>query len=93
MPAHAVQCGAKGCVTWSPSPVRNYRDYLDTDFDLAFAQWIWGVNRGVLLPPGLDEQWLLSVAHTEADIAFALEVFTDFLDVLADQSRVADGRA
>jgi glutamate-1-semialdehyde 2,1-aminomutase len=90
MPAHAVQCGAKGCVTWSRTPVRNYRDYLATDFDLAFAQWIWGVNRGVLLPPGLDEQWLLSVAHTEADIARALDVLTGFLDALEDPSRVED---
>ena len=88
MPAHAVQCGAKGCITWSPAPVRNYRDYLATDFDLAFAQWIWGVNRGLLLPPGLDEQWLLSVAHADADIAFALDVFTRFLDALADPSSV-----
>ena len=56
--------GAKGCITWSPTPVRNYRDYKATDFDLAFAQWIHGINRGVLLPPGLDEQWLISVhAH------------------------------
>ncbi len=84
MPAHVVQCGAKGCVTWSSSPVRNYRDYLATDFDLAFAQWIWGVNRGVLLPPGLDEQWLLSVAHSEADLARALQVFTEFLDAVGD---------
>jgi glutamate-1-semialdehyde 2,1-aminomutase len=79
MPAHAVQCGAKGCVTWSQTPIRNFRDYLATDFDLAFAQWIYGVNRGVLLPPGLDEQWLLSVVHSEADIARALEVLGDFL--------------
>ena len=84
MPAHVVQCGAKGCVTWSSAPVRNYRDYLTTDFDLAFAQWIWGVNRGVLLPPGLDDQWLLSVAHSEADLARALQVFTEFLDAVAD---------
>jgi glutamate-1-semialdehyde 2,1-aminomutase len=90
MPAHTVQCGAKGCITWSRSPVRNYRDYLATDFDLAFAQWIWGVNRGVLLPPGLDEQWLLSVAHTEDDIARALDVLTSFLDALDDPSRVED---
>ena len=48
-------------------PVRNYRDYKATDFDLAFAQWIHGINRGVLLPPGLDEQWLISVMHDEAD--------------------------
>ena len=83
-PAHAVQCGAKGCVTWSRTPIRNFRDYLATDFDLAFAQWIYGVNRGVLLPPGLDEQWLLSVAHTEDDIARALEVLSGFLEALAE---------
>jgi glutamate-1-semialdehyde 2,1-aminomutase len=84
MPAHVVQCGAKGCVTWGTTPVRNYRDYLATDFELAFAQWIWGVNRGVLLPPGLDEQWLLSVAHTDDDLAHAKNVLTSFLDALMD---------
>ena len=88
MPAHAVQCGAKGCVTWSTAPIRNYRDYQATNFDLAFAQWIWGVNRGILLPPGLDEQWLLSVAHTDADVQAALDVFTEFLDVVADPTRI-----
>ncbi|HYM25657.1 MAG TPA: aspartate aminotransferase family protein [Vicinamibacterales bacterium] len=84
MPAHVVQCGAKACVTWASAPIRNYRDYLATDFDLAFAQWIWGVNRGLLLPPGLDEQWLMSVAHGEDDLAFALGVFTGFLDALRE---------
>ena len=83
LPAHAVQCGAKGCVTWSVEPVRNYRDYLATDMDLAFAQWIWGINRGVLLPPGLDEQWLLSVAHTRADLERALDVLHSFADAVA----------
>jgi glutamate-1-semialdehyde 2,1-aminomutase len=82
IPAHVVQCGAKGCVTWSTSPVCNYRDYLATDFDLAFAQWIWGINRGVLLPPGLDEQWLVSVAHTDADLTLALDVFVGFLEAI-----------
>jgi len=91
MPAHVTQFGAKGCVTWTVSPVRNFRDYMETDFDLAFAQWIWGVNRGVLLPPGLDEQWLLSVAHSEADLAVALEVLTGFLDAVVDPSRIDDG--
>ena len=54
LPAHTVQFGAKGCVTWAPEHIRNYRDYKATDFDLAFAQWIHGINRGILLPPGLD---------------------------------------
>ena len=85
MPAHTVQCGAKGCVTWSPTPVRNYRDYLATDFDLAFAQWIWGVNRGVLLPPGLDEQWLICSAHSDADLDLAIGVLTEFLDAVGER--------
>ena len=82
LPAHTVQLGAKGCVTYSTTPVRNYRDYKATDFDLAFASWIWGINRGILLPPGLDEQWLVSVMHTDDDVAFAVEVFGSFVDAL-----------
>ncbi|MET0146602.1 MAG: aspartate aminotransferase family protein [Ilumatobacteraceae bacterium] len=82
LPAHTVRFGAKGCVTWSTTPVRNYRDYKATDFDLAFAQWIHGINRGILLPPGLDEQWLISVMHDEADATRYAEVFAEFADEL-----------
>ncbi len=79
LPAHTVQFGAKGCVTWAPEPIHNYRDYKATDFDLAFAQWMHGINRGVLLPPGLDEQWLISVLHTDADALHYAEVFAEFV--------------
>ena len=82
IPAHTVQFGAKGCITWSTQPVRNYRDYKATDFDLAFAQWIHGINRGVLLPPGLDEQWLISVMHDEEDAMRYANVFQEFVDEL-----------
>ena len=78
LPAHTVRFGAKGCITWSPTPVRNYRDYKATDFDLAFAQWIHGINRGVLLPPGLDEQWLISVMHSAAEATRYADVFAEF---------------
>ena len=82
LPAHSIQFGAKGCVTWAAEPIRNYRDYKATDFDLAFAQWIHGINRGILLPPGLDEQWLISIMHTEADALVYAEVFADFVEQL-----------
>jgi len=82
IPAHTVRFGAKGCVTWSETPVRNYRDYAATDFDLAFAQWIHGINRGVLLPPGLDEQWLISVMHDDTAAMMYADVFRDFVDEL-----------
>jgi glutamate-1-semialdehyde 2,1-aminomutase len=79
IPAHTVEFGAKGCITWSRKRVRNYRDYKATDFDLAFAQWIHGINRGVLLPPGLDEQWLISVMHDDADTMMYADVFREFV--------------
>src|SRR4249919_3093122 len=82
IPAHTVQFGAKGCITWSTTPVRNYRDYKATNMELAFAQWIHGINRGVLLPPGLDEQWLISVMHDEADAMKYTAVFAEFVDEL-----------
>jgi glutamate-1-semialdehyde 2,1-aminomutase len=84
LPAHTVAFGAKGCVTWAEVPIRDYRDYKATDFDLAFAQWIHGINRGVLLPPGLDEQWLISVMHTDADAMHYANVFAEFVtDLMA----------
>jgi glutamate-1-semialdehyde 2,1-aminomutase len=82
LPAHTVQFGAKGCVTWAEEPIQNYRDYKATDFDLAFAQWLHGINRGVLLPPGLDEQWLISVLHSESDAMRYADVFQEFVDEL-----------
>lgn len=78
LPAHTVRFGAKGCITWSTTAVRNYRDYKATDFDLAFAQWIHGINRGVLLPPGLDEQWLISVMHDDDAAMKYASVFDEF---------------
>jgi len=82
LPAHVVKFGAKGCVTWAEKQIRNYRDYKATDFDLAFAQWIHGINRGVLLPPGLDEQWLISIMHTDADALHYADVFDTFVQEL-----------
>jgi glutamate-1-semialdehyde 2,1-aminomutase len=84
LPAHTVRFGAKGCITWSSNPVRNYRDYKATDFDLAFAQWIHGINRGVLLPPGLDEQWLISVMHDDDAAMRYAAVFDEFVQELIE---------
>lgn len=76
LPAHTVGFGVKGAVTWSPTPIRNYRDYkLSTDFEAAELGWLWGINRGVLTPPGMDDQWLVSLAHTDADMSKWVDAF------------------
>ena len=74
--------GVKGCVTWSTTPVRNYRDYKATDFGAAELSWLWGVNRDVLTPPGLDEQWLVSLAHTDDDMNILVGEFGELAGAL-----------
>jgi glutamate-1-semialdehyde 2,1-aminomutase len=82
LPAHTVGFGVKGAVTWSATPVRNYRDYKRTDFGAAELSWLWGINRGILTPPGLDEQWLVSLAHTDDDMNLLVEEFTELAQAL-----------
>lgn len=82
LPAHTVGFGVKGAVTWSRTPVRNYRDYKRTDFGAAELSWLWGVNRGILTPPGLDEQWLVSLAHTRADMDLLVGDFRELAEAL-----------
>jgi glutamate-1-semialdehyde 2,1-aminomutase len=62
--------------------VRNYRDYKATDFALAELSWLWGVNRGILTPPGLDEQWLVSLVTTDDDMATLVEHFRELAQAL-----------
>jgi hypothetical protein len=60
--------------------VRNYRDYKRTDFDLAFTNWIWGINRGILCRR-LDEQWLVSRC-TPTPTSIAASRSGSFVDAL-----------
>ncbi|MCA0291932.1 MAG: aminotransferase class III-fold pyridoxal phosphate-dependent enzyme [Actinobacteria bacterium] len=82
LPAHTVALGVKGCITWSPTPVRNYRDYKATDFGVAELSWLWGVNRGILTPPGLDEQWLVSLAHKQDEMDVLVSDFRELAQAL-----------
>jgi glutamate-1-semialdehyde 2,1-aminomutase len=82
LPAHTVGFGVKGAVIWSPTPVRNYRDFKATDFEVAELSWLWGINRGVVTPPGLDEQWLVSFAHTQRDMNKLVESFRELAQAL-----------
>jgi glutamate-1-semialdehyde 2,1-aminomutase len=84
LPAHSVGFGVKGCTTWSTTPVRNYRDYKATDFDLAQLSFLWSVNHKIMSPPGLDEQWLISFAHKQPEIDFMVEDFRAFARYLRD---------
>ncbi len=77
--AHVVSAGAKGCVTFSPAPVRDYRDFLELDDRFNHLHFLVQHNGGVFLPPwGKTEQWLISVQHDEADMDRFLANFERF---------------
>ena len=82
LPCHTVGFGVKGAVIWSPRPVRNYRDFKTTDFAVAELSWLWGINRGIITPPGLDEQWLVSFSHTQKDMIKMVESFRSMAKAL-----------
>ena len=69
--------------------MKDYRDFLDTQPELFAASYPWLLNRGIFMTPGDEEQWTLSVQHTDADIDRYIEVFTR---VLRGAGGVGDGR-
>jgi glutamate-1-semialdehyde 2,1-aminomutase len=83
IPAHTMDLGAKGCVSYRKEPLRNYRDFLETVPEFFYASYSWMVNRGVFLTPGDEEQWTISVQHTEEDIHRYVEAFGEFCSELA----------
>ena len=83
IPAHVVDLGCKGCVSYRPTPMRSYRDFLEADAELFDASWSWLVNRGIFLTPGNEEQWTLSVQHDTTHIDRYIEVFAAFCAKIA----------
>src|SRR5690242_1230485 len=79
LPAHTVGMGSKGCVVMSSEPVREYRDYLTKiHHDLTDLAWLYHMNNGIFMTPGQDEEWTLSVMHTDADLQRYVDVFEQF---------------
>src|SRR4051794_2081574 len=79
LPAHTVGMGSKGCVTFSAEPIREYRDYVTKiHHELSDLAWLYHMNHGIFMTPGQDEEWTLSVAHTDEHLARYLEAFELF---------------
>jgi len=82
--AYVAQAGVNGALMLYAQEIRNYRDWMKIDVDLWRQFWFGMVNRGVLaMPYWWDEQWTVSVQHTEADIEKHLAVFEEVAPGLA----------
>ena len=82
--AYIAQAGANGALMLYPKEIVNYRDWEAIDIDLWRHYWFAMVNRGVMPQPyWWDEQWTISVQHTDADIDKHLAVFDNIAESLA----------
>jgi glutamate-1-semialdehyde 2,1-aminomutase len=79
LPAYTEGIGAKGCVVFSPERMYEYRDYLTkVDGELSTLAWLYHMNHGIFMTPGVEEEWTLSIAHSDADLQRYLEAFEAF---------------
>jgi glutamate-1-semialdehyde 2,1-aminomutase len=86
LPAYTEGLGAKGCVVFAAEPLREYRDYLTkVDAELATLAWLYHMNHGIFMTPGVEEEWTLSIAHSGEDVDRYVNAFEAFArDVTAD---------
>ena len=83
IPGHTMDLGAKGCVSYRTEPLTNYRDFLETEPEFFYASFSWMINRGLFMTPGDEEQWTISVQHTEDDVQKYIDAFQGFCQELA----------
>jgi glutamate-1-semialdehyde 2,1-aminomutase len=78
LPGYAVGVGSKGCVTFSPVKVTDYATFKENQrADLADLAWLYNMNRGIFMTPGREEEWTLSVTHTDESVDAYVDVFEE----------------
>jgi glutamate-1-semialdehyde 2,1-aminomutase len=77
LPGYAVNVGPRAA-SCSRRRVTNYRDFTGLDSELWAASFFYLANRGILLPPGPDDQWTLSVQHSDAEVDRYVATFREF---------------
>ena len=78
LPGYAVGIGSKGCVTFSTEKVVDYETFKENqDAELADLAWLFNLNRGIFMTPGREEEWTLSVTHTDEAIDAYIAVFDE----------------
>ncbi len=78
LPGYTVGIGSKGCVTFAPMKITDYATFRQhQDEELTELAWLYNVNRDIFMTPGREEEWTLSVAHTDADADAFIAVFEE----------------
>ena len=74
----AIVQGINACagILFTETPVRDYRTWTTVDKALTHKYWVSMVNEGIIpMAYCADEEWLVSVQHSDEDIQSHLEAF------------------
>lgn len=78
--AYTVGIGSKGCVTFSPNKITDYESYIANQaVDITDLAWLWNMNHGIFMTPGREEEWTLSVTHTDEAIDAYVAAFDSLI--------------
>jgi glutamate-1-semialdehyde 2,1-aminomutase len=78
LPGYSVGISSKGCVTFSPKKIVDYETFKENqDEELSDLAWLFNMNRGIFMTPGREEEWTLSVTHTDESVDRYVEVFAE----------------
>ena len=79
-PGYTVGISSKGCVNFTTAQITDYESFHENqDMELCSLAWLYNINRGVIMAPGRDEEWTLSVSHNEEDVARYVGAFEDLV--------------
>jgi glutamate-1-semialdehyde 2,1-aminomutase len=83
LPGYAVGVGSKGCVTFSPVPITDYESFkANQDGAVTELAWLWNMNRGIYMTPGREEEWTLSVMHSDEAVDAYVRAFAEMAQAL-----------
>jgi glutamate-1-semialdehyde 2,1-aminomutase len=78
LPAYAVGISSKGCVMFSETNIVDYETFMTRqNVEVTELAWLYNLNRGIFATPGREEEWTLSVSHTEEAADAYIAVFEE----------------
>src|SRR5450756_2177092 len=65
--------------------ITDYESFIaHQDHELVALAWLYNFTRGIVIAPGREEEWTLSITHTDADIDLYVSAFDTLIkDVTA----------
>jgi glutamate-1-semialdehyde 2,1-aminomutase len=81
--AQVQWAGLSGTISFTDKPVTDYRTCQSIDIGKWFSYYVGMLNRGII-PFGTapDEQWTISVQHTDQDIQRHLQAFDEVAELV-----------